>query len=95
MSFHYVFPYNEAKQKGLPIVIDNVTLKFIQNVMRKDSSLSEHISQIRDILLKPLIARSSSENYELGNLIKDIPFFRDKQELSRADIQELASVFKF
>ena len=95
MSFYYVFPYNEAKQKGLPIVIDNVTLKFIQKVMRKDSSLSEHISQIRDILLKPLIARSSSENYELGNLIKDIPFFRDKQELSRADIQELASVFKF
>lgn len=67
----------------------------LNDLRKKDFDAQDHVKQIENILSKPLSERSNVENHELGNLISNIKFFKDKSELNRNDIQEIASALQF
>jgi hypothetical protein len=75
--------------------MDKYQEKLVQNIVLKDRQSTDHIEVIHEILTKPQCDRTTMEVYLLGNLVKDIPFFKNKKELTRADIFEIANAFKF
>lgn len=50
---------------------------------------------IKQTLKKPSDQRSDFALDKLAVLIKQVKFFKDKSDLSKSDIRELASLFKF
>lgn len=72
------FPIEEANRRRIPIVMNSYELKMLNDLALRDNASRGHVDQIKEILTKPLQERTNTESRVLGNLIKNIPFFKDK-----------------